>query len=115
MELCDDAEISEICRQDIESNIERLKKEKYRVGMCLYHGTAGNYEILKQLGDERKMPFRKISELLFREKTVPGLMSGLCGIGYAALMFNNFEYPELLSVELQNRTGTVQNNPRGTN
>ena len=115
MELCDDAEISEICRQDIESNIERLKKEKDRVGMCLCHGTAGNYEILRQLGDESKMPFRKISELLFQEKTVPGLMSGLCGIGYAALMFNYFEYPDLLSIKLQNRTGTVQNNPEGAN
>ena len=100
MELCDDTEISEICRRDIESNIERLKKGKDREGMCLCHGTAGNYEILKQFGEENRMPFREISELLFQERTSPGLMNGLCGIGYAALRKENKEYPQILMAEL---------------
>lgn len=104
MELCDDVEISEICQRDIVTNIEYLKKEKDRVGMCLCHGTAGNYEIMRQLGDKNRMPLRKISEMLFQERTAPGFMNGLCGIGYAALRGEKREYPDLLNVWLQNRT-----------
>ena len=99
IELCDDAEISEICRRDINSNLDHLKKDKARVEMCLCHGTAGNYEILRQFGDESRMPFREISKLLFQEKTAPGLMNGLCGIGYAALRVKYQKYPEILNMK----------------
>ena len=108
MELCDDVEISEICRRDIETNIEYLKKEKDRVGMCLCHGTAGNYEIMRQFGDENRMPLRKISEMLFQERTAPGFMNGLCGIGYAVLREEPRGYPDVLGMKLQNRSNKMQ-------
>lgn len=103
MELCDDLQIIEMCRRDININLERIMKKKQRNGMCLCHGTSGNYEIIRECTQgqfRERVPLQKISKLLFQERTSPGFMSGLSGIAYTVLRMKRFDYPNILKLEI---------------
>ncbi len=100
--------------KDIKKAIPGLEEHFLRQGMCLCHGTLGNYRILKKLQgylDGQKMDRVKSDvyaqilrlekeepDLLAQEYHSPGFMNGLAGIGYYLLKEIDERLPDILEL-----------------
>ncbi len=98
--------------RDIERSVPGLAKHFLREGMCICHGTLGNYRILRRLGGyvEDSAMDRVRSEvhaqvmrwekeepdLILQEYHSPGFMNGLAGIGYYLLKEMDEDLPDIL-------------------
>lgn len=106
--------IRERLERDIEKAVHGLEEHFLRQGMCVCHGTLGNYQILKKLRGyfdgsvmekvksevygrimcwEREEP-----DLLAQEYHTPGFMNGLAGIGYYLLKEIDDGLPDILEL-----------------
>ncbi len=108
MQNCTDQELISVCRADLKNNIGSVVQHKLRKGMCMCHGTSGNYEIVRAcLGSVTEtIRFGNIDEMLLQERITPGFMTGLGGICYGYLKELNPEWPNVLNLEgayLQNK------------
>ena len=102
MRSCTDQELASVCRTDIERNMGRVLAYKMRKGMCMCHGTAGNYEIVRAcMGSVTEtMQIRDIEDMLLQERISPGFMAGLGGICYGYLRELHPEWPNVLNLEI---------------
>ncbi len=102
MQNCTDQELISVCREDIAKNIGRIMDNKMRKGMCMCHGTAGNYEIVRACMGTAAETLRMgdIEEMLLQERITPGFMSGLGGICYGYLRELHPELPNILNFEI---------------
>lgn len=108
------AHLQERLERDIERSVPRLAKQFLREGMCICHGTLGNYRILRRLEGyfedsvmekirsevyaqamrwEKKEP-----DLILQEYHSPGFMNGLAGIGYYLLGEIDESLPDILAL-----------------
>lgn len=100
--------------EDIERAVPGLEKRFLRKGMCICHGTMGNYRILKKLRkyfagsvmeEIRAEVYTQIMgwgeedpDLLLQEYYSPGFMNGLAGIGYYLLGEVDEGLPDILEL-----------------
>lgn len=111
-------EEAERIRKRLEGDIKRcvpgLEEHALRQGMCICHGTLGNYRILKKLRRvlDGRVTDRIQSEvyeqilcwekremdLLVQEYHSPGFMNGLAGIGYYLLKEIDEGLPDILEL-----------------
>lgn len=111
-------EEAERIRKRLEGDIKRcvpgLEEHALRQGMCICHGTIGNYRILKKLRRvlDGRVTDRIQSEvyeqilcwekremdLLVQEYHSPGFMNGLAGIGYYLLKEIDEGLPDILEL-----------------
>ena len=89
-----------------------ISKHFLRDGMCICHGTMGNYRILEKLREYAERGVMAEAEAAVHEKIVwlekeepelpaqeyhaPGFMNGAAGIGYELLREIYDELPEIL-------------------
>lgn len=107
-------QISARLEKDIKRAVPEFEKRFLRQGMCICHGTMGNYQILKRLRgyfDEQMTErvqadvYEQIlcweeeePELLVQEYHSPGFMNGLAGIGYYLLKEIDGSLPDILEL-----------------
>lgn len=100
---CTDQELISVCKADIQNNIQNVMERKLRKGMCMCHGTAGNYEIVRACLGSKSMKetlrAKDIDKMLLQERIIPGFMTGLGGICYGYLRELHPEWPNVLNLE----------------
>ena len=100
--------------RDIKRAVPKLEEHFLRQGMCVCHGTMGNYRIMKKLQgyfDEQTLErvradvFEQVlcwekeePDLLVQEYHSPGFMNGLAGIGYYLLKEIDGSLPDILGL-----------------
>lgn len=100
--------------KDIEKARPAIENFFLRQGMCICHGTLGNYQILKKMQKyfdidvidrakagiyEQIMHWEKEDpNFLLHEYYAPGFMNGVAGIGYYLLKEIDEELPEILEL-----------------
>lgn len=99
LDIVKNQEVRNVIQEDIRRAVNKLLKSGYRKGMCLCHGSCGNYMILKAYYKKYKEEgvIEKINnfvetlieniledklQLMPREKYSIGFMNGYLGIGY---------------------------------
>ena len=106
------ADLRERLEKDIKKAMPMISKHFLRDGMCICHGTMGNYRILEKLREYAERGVMAEAEAAVHEKIVwlekeepelpaqeyhaPGFMNGAAGIGYELLREIYDELPEIL-------------------